>query len=274
MRAATLKGDGFRKRHDACKDLVYKQLQLAGMTAQCEVFNIFAKEIPQEGLARIERGRTRQSMVPDFKISINEGGREVPTLYEMKVLSSCKTRYPRNPHPEDTAVDRRAALLQGEYLRKARKVDQKYGGVMVGEVGGVERKLLSFPAVRGLIVGAWGEINDQFEELLQMSAEARLRQSEHQPGGRRGRGAQTSEKQQLATIVSQTRQQLSLISVRGQARLLLERLEGLGGGAGEAAKRRAGVRHTAWRWERERRAQQVAAKQGKRAYRFGAFRQG
>ena len=54
---------------------------------------------------------------------------------------------------------------------------------------------------------------------------------------------------------------MSLVAVRGQARLLLDRLEGLGGGAGQAAKRRAGVRHTAWRWEKERRAQQVAARQ-------------
>ena len=103
-------------------------------------------------------------------------------------------------------------------------------------------------------------------------AQSRLRQLTHQPGGRRGRTAQQPEAQQLATIVSQTRQQLSLVSVRGQARLLLDRLEGLGGGAGLAAKRRAGVRYTAWRWEKERRAQQVAARQGRRTYRFGAFK--
>ena len=76
----------------------------------------------------------------------------------------------------------------------------------------------------------------------------------------------------LATIVSQKRQQLSLVSVRGQSRLLLDRLEGLGGGAGQAAKRRSGVRHMAWRGRR--RAQQVAARQGRRAYRFRAFRLG
>ena len=160
VRSAKLAGDGFRKRHDAAKDLLYKQLNLAGMTAECEVFNLFAREIPQEGLARIERGRTRQSIVPDFKISIPEGGRETPTLYEMKVVSSYRTRYPRNPRAEGKAVDRRAALLQGEYILKARKVDQIYGGAMVGEVGGVERKLLRFPIVRGLVIGAWGEIND------------------------------------------------------------------------------------------------------------------
>ena len=273
VRSANLPGDGYRARHDAAKDLVFKQLQTAGINAQCEVFNLFAREIPQDGLARIEKGRTRQSIVPDFRISIPEaGGREVATLYEMKVISSCRTRYPRNPQPEGRAVDRRADLLQGEYLAKARKVDQKYGGTEVGQIGGVERKLLSFPNVRGLVIGAWGEINNDFQELLQIISESRLRQLSHQPGGRRGRAAQRPESQQLATIVSQTRQQLSLVAVRGQARLLLDRLEGLGGGAGQAAKRRAGVRHTAWRWEKERRAQQLAARQGGRAYRFGEFK--
>ena len=232
IRSAKLPGDGYRARHDAAKDVVFKQLQSAGMNAQCEVFNLFAREIPQEGLARIEKGRTRQSIVPDFRISIPEAeGREVPTLFEMKVISSCRTRYPRNPQPESRAVDRRADLLQGEYLGKARKVDQKYGGTEVGKIGGVERKLLSFPKVRGLVIGAWGEINHDFQELLQMIAESRLKQLSHQPGGRRGRSAQRTEAQQLANIVSQTRQQLSLVFTRGQATLLLDRLEGQGGGA-------------------------------------------
>ena len=62
-----------------------------------------------------------QAIVPDFKISqIEPGGdREVPRIWELKAISSCKTRYPRNPRPEGRAVDRRSDLLQGEYLKKA-----------------------------------------------------------------------------------------------------------------------------------------------------------
>ena len=71
-----------------------KLIRNTGITADCEVFNLFAREIPQEGLARIDRGRTRQSMVPDYRISIPvAGGRVVPTLYEMKAISSCKIPY-------------------------------------------------------------------------------------------------------------------------------------------------------------------------------------
>ena len=80
---------------------------------------MFARELPQEGLSRIEKGRTRQTMVPDFKISIPQtGGRSEQQLFELKVVSSCATRYPRNPKPEGRAVDRRSNLLQGNMQLK------------------------------------------------------------------------------------------------------------------------------------------------------------
>ena len=73
----------------------------------------------------------------------------------MKVVSSCKTRYPRNLRPEARAVDTRSDLLQSEYERKARNTDQRYGGPAEGEVGRCERKLQTFGRVRGLVVGGW-----------------------------------------------------------------------------------------------------------------------
>ena len=55
----------------------------------CEVFNLFAREIPQQGLASIDKGRTRQTMVPDFKISIPVADdRAEPGLYEIVFSSS------------------------------------------------------------------------------------------------------------------------------------------------------------------------------------------
>jgi hypothetical protein len=61
-------------------------------------------------------------MAPDFKISIPQaGGRSEQQLFELKVVSSCPTRYPRNPRPEGRAVDRRANLLQGVYTVKSEK---------------------------------------------------------------------------------------------------------------------------------------------------------
>lgn len=42
------------------------------------------------------------------------------------------------------AVDRRADQLHSEYIGKAKRADQQFGGTEKGEVGRVERKLLTF----------------------------------------------------------------------------------------------------------------------------------
>ena len=208
-------------------------------------------------------------MVPDFKIAIPEaGGRDEQRLFEMKVISSCPTRYRRNPRPEGRAVDRRAQLLQKEYERKARKADRNFGGTPEGEVGRMEQKLLNFGRVRGLVVGAWGEINEDFKMLLQVMADRKQQEIEAQTGGE----YRKSVTSQLATYVSQNRQQLSRICVQSQARLVLDRLEGLGGGTGEAARRRGRTARLERKWELERQAQVIAARQAWRIRRTGDFK--
>ena len=230
---------------------------------------MFARELPQEGLSRIEKGRTRQTMVPDFKISIPEpGGRNEQRLFELKVVSSCPTRYPRNPRPQGRAVDNRAKLLQGEYQLKARKADQKFGDAQVGEVGRMEQKLLNYGRVHGLVAGAWGEISEDFKMLLQVIADRKKEELEAQTGVENRRTVTA----QLASYISQNRQQLSRVCVQSQSRLLLDRLEGLGGGTGQAASRR---KRTVWlerKWEKERQAQIIAARQGWRIRRTGDFK--
>ena len=192
-------------------------------------------------------------MVPDFKISIPEaGGRREQRLYEMKVVSSCLTRYPRNPRPEGRAVDNRSKLLQGEYVAKAKKADRKFGNTPIGEVGRMEQKLLNFQRVRGLVVGAFGEISEDFKLLMDVMSNQKKQELEAQTGVENRRSVTA----QLASYTSQNRQQLSLICVQAQARLLLDRLAGLGGGAGEAARRR---KQTVWlehTWYKERQAQE------------------
>ena len=186
----------------------------------------------------------------------------------MKVVSSCPTRYPRNPRPEGRAVDNRSKLLQGEYELKARKADQKFGGAQVGEVGRMEQKLLNFGRVHGLVVGAWGEISEDFKMLMQVIADKKKEELEAQTGVE-DRRSMTAK---LATYISQNRQQLSRVCVQSQARLILDRLEGLGGVSGEAARRR---NNTVWlerKWEKERQAQIIATRQGWRIHRTGDFK--
>ena len=73
---ARMRGDGWRRRHDAIKMRLKSLLQWAGIRAECEVFNAFADVIPQQGLSRIERGQRRQGLVPDFKLEGERGGEE------------------------------------------------------------------------------------------------------------------------------------------------------------------------------------------------------
>ena len=153
-------------------------------------------------------------MVPDFKISIPQaGGRSEQQLWELKVVSSCATRYPRNPMPQGRAVDRRAKLLQGEYVAKARRADTKYGNTPVGQVGRMEQKLMNYGKVCGLVVGGWGEISEDFKELMQVMADNKLQELEAQTGGENRKSASA----QLASYVSCIRQQLSQICVQSQS---------------------------------------------------------
>ena len=123
--AQALQGDGYRRRHDELKKKLVRLMRWAGIDVQCEVFNLFSGLIPQEGLARLERGRKRQGLVPDFLLRVpgevvGEVGvaGDVQVLAELKILSSCPTRYQRAPPARESAVVRRANLLPSEYERK------------------------------------------------------------------------------------------------------------------------------------------------------------
>ena len=91
-------------------------LRWAGVEVDCEVFNLFSGLIPQEGLSRLDQGRKRQGLVPDFRLRVpaagggGVGGPHVGELMlaELKTISCCPTRYKRNPRAIAKAVDRRA----------------------------------------------------------------------------------------------------------------------------------------------------------------------
>ena len=106
--------DGWRRQHDAVKRRVLSLHKWAGIEVECEVFNLFSGLIPQQGLSRIEAGRKRQGLVPDFRMMEPPvEGREdtVSVLAELMMISSCPTRYLRNPRDAVKSVDRRAANL-------------------------------------------------------------------------------------------------------------------------------------------------------------------
>ena len=77
-----MRGAGWRKRHNGVKLCIRGLLRWAGLDFDCEVFNLFAHNIPQAGLARIERERRCQGLVQQAG---QQGGEE-----KLSSSSSCK----------------------------------------------------------------------------------------------------------------------------------------------------------------------------------------
>ena len=69
---------------------------------------------------------------------------------------------------------RSARVLTEEYRKKARNVVRVYGGADEGTVGRVQRKLLGYGEVRGLVFGAFGEASEGVHELVHHLANSRL----------------------------------------------------------------------------------------------------
>ena len=195
-------------------------------------------------------------------------------LAELKTICSCPTWYKRDPLPESKAVEKRAAKLPKEYSDKAAEMDRKYSGVQVGRVGPVQAKLQSFPPLKKLVFGNWGEASTDDQEMVKYLASARLRHQQQLEGagqGTRKRRGPISDKAQLAILTGQVRRELSLVAVRARARCLLARLDGLGTGAAEAARRRNWATFEEGRLRKERSAHLLSLRQGRPIVTLGQF---
>lgn len=209
--AEKVKGDGFRRRHDTVKNRIVSLHKWAGIKVKCEVFNLFLGLIPPQGLSRLEAGRKRQGLVPAFLVKEPAGkgeeGEEETVLAELKVISSCPTRYSRNPRAAEKAVDRRASTLPEEFNTHAKNIDRVYGGVPVGEVGPVQAKLQSFPTLRRWVFGASEDIHDMVDYL----AEARLAHVKLLQG--RWRRDRVSDEAEVAGYKGEVRKRLSPVTL-------------------------------------------------------------
>ena len=136
----------------------------AGLVVESEVYNLFSRLIPQEGLARYERNRQRQAIIPDLRIVQRVGREQNSVRQECKIISVSQTRY--QPTWDERGVDKRAKKIQDEYVEKAKRVDRLYCETEPGQVGPVEAKLLSYKRVRGLVFGAFGEASQPVHQLV------------------------------------------------------------------------------------------------------------
>ena len=261
--AAQLPGDTWRIRHDTIKTELNRLMTWCNLPSTCEVFGLFSHLIPQEGLNRLEKGRARQGMVRDFFIDVpSQTGGKMSRLAELKIINCCPTRYSTGERAK--AVDKRARLLPNEYRRKAQEADRVYCNYAGERTGPVERKLLHYGELLGLVVGAFGEVSEDLHEIIQKLAESRVGAI----GLRRGREA--SEKE-LGAVIGQIRRSLSTTCVRAQAQCLLSRLNQVGQGVTQAANRRKWAALEEDRMRKERIAQWIGRDRGRNLVRRGQF---
>ena len=238
LAAASLPGDGFRTQHDAIKWRLDEDMREMGMRSRTEVYGLFAAVLPQHARETVSQWpmRKRQGLVPDFVVALPQAGQNpseaVDELFELKTLHHGTTTYPAAVAPRSRAVDRRSDALPGEQATKARRLDQRFCGTQVGEVGPVSRRLASYGAVRGLVVGHWAEGSSHMEDLLSGAAHT---------GSLRHWGAMRAREptDALGTLAWILRRRWGMAAWRSAARLLLDRLEFVGRGAVAALSRRA-----------------------------------
>ena len=93
-------------------------------------------------------------------------------------------------------MDIRANQLHQSYVAKARPTDQTYCGTPDGEMGPVERKLASMGEVKGLVVGAFGEVSADTHALISQAGGAGARS--------RGRSGQEESSCSAGAVVEET----------------------------------------------------------------------
>ena len=267
VQAEHLPGDHWRTRHDGVKMTLNSLLSWSRISADCEVFGLFSHLIPRDGLSRLDSGRARQALVPDFRIKIPcpvEGSKM--TLAELKILSCCPSWY-RPSGNEVKATDRRAQGLTSDYRRKARKIDQDILKTPSEQRGPVERRLDEFGEIKGLCFGAFGEASQDVHDLIQSMAESRLKfqvESEGRPGG--------GSNQELGLIVGQIRRTLSMAAIKAQVECLLARIHQAGPGNKQLAKKRQWTLVQDQKMKKERNAQWIRRIEGIRTIRKGAIK--
>ena len=112
MNCSDLPGDSWRHRHDTVKTAIATACFQAKLPLDCEVYGLFSDLIPpaeQGAGGELEWGRSRQGLIPDFRIRLPTPEGATDCLAELKITSAGVTWYPRGVDGRGT--DRRAGGL-------------------------------------------------------------------------------------------------------------------------------------------------------------------
>ena len=125
----------------------------------------------EEGL---QRGRGRQGLLPDFRLEIpSPAGEPEIQLAELKIIGAVERWYPRRGAlaRRNRGVERRVIPLPAEYSNPLAKLDMKYHGTPLGQVGPLERRLQSYGRLQCLVMGTFQEGSKDLHALLETLAD-------------------------------------------------------------------------------------------------------
>ena len=207
------------------------------MPHETEVYNLFASCVRQD-----DPSVTLQGLVPDFMYERTPPKR---TLGDVKGICVCPTRYGgANLNEPLGAVNRRADLVTADYRAKAQEADQKYNGTVVGQKGPLEKELLNWGHIDGLVFGAFGEVSKTVEVLMGAISTRAAGLFWREMGAKNRTEAR-------AVLTGRTRRKIGITVVRAHARMKLDRLREVKCGDYRAAARRRRQSREAHRQRRE-----------------------
>ena len=188
---AVLKGDRWRTAHDTMNQAFSKAMSLFNINHMREVSGMFINYMSVQGREEYDNStqeeKRKKTIIPDILLTGQrpEGSplrHAMPgdVMYEMKRVHGVMTinratgainevnqyyKILRDHNPDDhvKAIDKRAQQIPGGYELKAKKTDELLGNP--GENAALDA-LREFPTVRGLAVGAFGEMSKGIHDLI------------------------------------------------------------------------------------------------------------
>ena len=258
---ATLPGGHFTKGHNIMKNTINTLFRYCGILSEVEPYGVFADLVPQQPLNRAQAFRAAQTIIPDIRAELPEGGVMKRTYIEVKTVSGLSQWY--LPVREDRAVKRRDIAVSKEYETAAKKADQKYYNT---DSGPITQRLVQIGPIYPASFGRLGEAGDPVHKLVSIMAQARVDKQTLAWG----RGEET-DKVHLSVETGYLRQRLSSAVVTCFGQRLQARMSLVGQGGISASQRRQQWSYEEERARQDRSAAWLTAVSGRDIVRRGRF---
>ena len=237
-------------RHREIQLTMVSDLNYNGIPAIAEprnMVNSWMTPAAFDDMNRREGNRPLQGCIPDILTTEPRpgGGAPIQRLYDFKAINQCKTRYKPTQTERCEPVNKRAAEIPDEYIKKLREKDRRYHNTANGEVGPMEEALMSYDGCSGLVGGFYGEFSKDVDRLIKLAAQegAELHAAKY--------GLESS-KQIRSVLANKIRTNWAMALARGNADVILSNLRFVRGGAADEDRYgQFSDQHSRWNKKRE-----------------------